>query len=77
MPAKLPGTGSSAPFGTRLRFIPRTYWCDCDIGAHAGQAQVELEGYLPAADYDILLHAVSQSHGGQSAPRPGSPTSGS
>ncbi len=50
----------------RLRFIPRgTCWCD--TGAHTGQAHVELEGYLPGADYEILLRAVRQNHpdGGQ------------
>lgn len=50
----------------RLRFLPRgTYWRDA--GAHAGQVHVELEGYMPAADYEILLRAVRQNRpdGGQ------------
>jgi hypothetical protein len=59
----------------RLRFLPRgTYWCDA--GAHAGQAHAELEGYLPAADYEILLRAVRQNRpegglGGAPAASPG------
>ena len=62
----------------RLRFIPRgTYWCD--TGAHAGQAHAELEGYLPAADYEILVRTARQNHpdGEQGDARPGSPRSGS
>ena len=58
----------------RLRFITRgTY--SYDTGAHAGQAHIELEGYPPAADYEILLRAVRQNHpdGGQGGPCPGSP----
>lgn len=61
----------------RLWFIPRgTYWCDA--GARAGQAHVELEGYLPAENYEILVRTVRQNHpdGGQGdAPAsPGSPS---
>ncbi len=58
----------------RLRFLPRgTYWCDA--GAHAGQAHVELEGYLPSADYEILVRMVKQNRpeGGQGSAPAASP----
>jgi hypothetical protein len=62
----------------RLRFLPRgTYWSD--TGAHTGQAHVELEGYLPAEDYEILVRTVRQNRpddgqGNALAASPGSPS---
>jgi hypothetical protein len=58
----------------RLRFLPRgTYWRDAR--AHAGLANAELEGYLPAADCEILVRTVRQNRpeGGQGGTAAASP----
>lgn len=58
----------------RLRFLPRGTYC-CDAGARAGQAHVELEGYLSAAACEILVRTVTQNRpeGGQGSAPAASP----